>query len=147
MTNFSRRNISSMYNRMDRIFDDFFGGRPAFLRSESGDWDWSPPVDITESDDSLEIRAEVPGLTKNDVSVEVNENVLTVRGERKQENGDKNEAVHRIERAYGRFQRTFTLSKSVRSKDAKASFKDGVLTLSIPKIEQPKPTAIPISVE
>lgn len=147
MTNLSRRNISSMYNRMDRIFDDFFGGRPAFLRSESGDWDWSPPVDITESGDSLEIRAEVPGLTKDDVSVEVNENVLTIKGERKQENGDKNEAVHRVERAYGRFQRTFTLPRSVRSEDAKASFKDGVLTLSIPKIEQPKPKAIPINVE
>ncbi len=147
MTNLTRRNLSSIYNRMDRIFDDFFGGGPAFLRPETGDWDWSPPVDISETGDHVEFRAEVPGLSKEDVSVAVTENVLTLQGEKKQESEVKDETVHRVERAYGRFNRSFTLPKSLRTEQAKASFKDGVLTLSIPKAEQTKPKEIQISVE
>lgn len=147
MTNLTRRNLSSIYNRMDRIFDDFFGGRPAFLRPDTGDWDWSPPVDVSESDNHVEIRAEVPGLSQDDVSVSVTENVLTLKGEKKQESEVKDETVHRVERAYGRFHRSFTLPKSLQTDGAKASFKDGVLTLSIPKVEQPKPKEIQISVE
>lgn len=147
MTNLTRRNLSSIYNRMDRIFDDFFGGRPAFLRPDTGDWNWSPPVDISESDNHVEIRAEVPGLSQDDVSVSVTENVLTLKGEKKQESEVKDETVHRVERAYGRFHRSFTLPKSLQTDGAKASFKDGVLTLSIPKVEQPKPKEIQISVE
>jgi HSP20 family protein len=78
---------------MDRIFDDFFGGGPAFLRPETGDWDWSPPVDISETGDHVEFRAEVPGLSKEDVSVAVTENVLTLKGEKKQESEVKDETV------------------------------------------------------
>ena len=147
MTNLTRRNLSSIYNRMDRMFDDFFGGRPAILRAETKDWDWSPPVDISESGSHVEIRAEVPGLSQDDVSVSVTENVLTFKGEKKQESEGKDETAHRVERAYGRFHRSFTLPKSLQTDGAKASFKDGVLTLSIPKVEQPKPKEIQISVE
>ena len=147
MTNLTRRNLSSIYNRMDRMFDDFFAGRPAILRAGAGDWDWNPPVDISESDSQVEIRAEVPGLSKEDVSVAVTENVLTLQGEKKQESDVKDETVHRVERAYGRFSRSFTLPKNIQTDGAKASFKDGVLTLSIPKLEQPKPKEIHISVE
>lgn len=147
MTNLTQRNLSSIYNRMDRIFDDFFGGRSVFLRPETGDWDWSPAVDISETDNHVEIRAEVPGLSKEDVSIALTENILTLKGEKKQESDVKDETVHRVERAYGRFHRAFTLPKSLQTEEAKATFKDGVLTLFIPKVEQHKPKEIQISVE
>lgn len=142
-----KRHLFDIYDGMDRIFDDFFGRWPAFLRAESRDWDWRPPVDISETDDNVEIRAEIPGLSEKDVSVSVTDNVLTLKGEKKHESEVNEENYHRVERAYGHFHRSFTLPANLQTDNAKATFKDGVLTLSIPKAEEVKPKEIKISVE
>jgi HSP20 family protein len=109
--------------------------------------DWSPRVDIAETDNEFIIKAEVPEIKKEDVKVTVDNGVLTIRGERKQEKEEKNKKFHRIERYYGGFSRTFTLPNNVDETKIEASFKDGMLNLQIPKVEEAKPKAIEVKVK
>ena len=139
--------IVRMHGDMEQVFDDFFGKRPAFLSADYRRWDWRPPVDISDTDDAVEVRAEMPGLSEKDINVTVKDNVLTLKGEKKHESDVKEENYHRHERAYGRFQRSFALPTNLETDNAKATFKDGVLTLSIPKSEQAKPKEISVSAE
>lgn len=138
------RNLFTLHNDMGRVFDDFF--RPARHRAENHRWDWLPAVDVLEADNHIEIRAEVPGLSEKDIHVSVTDDVLTVRGKKRHESEDKENRYHRVERSYGRFERSFTLPKNLNTDDIKAAFKAGVLTVSVPKAEQAKPKEIPISV-
>jgi HSP20 family protein len=109
--------------------------------------DWSPRVDITETDSSYEIVAEIPGVRKKDVKVTVDNGVLTVSGERKQEKEEKDKKLHRVERYYGSFCRSFALPDNVNSSNVKATFDGGVLNLTLPKTEQSQPKAIEVKVE
>jgi HSP20 family protein len=109
--------------------------------------DWSPRVDIAETDNEFIIKAEVPEIKKEDIKVTVDNGVLNIRGERKQEKEEKNKKFHRIERFYGSFSRTFTLPDNVDEKKIEASFKDGMLNLQIPKVEEVKPKAIEVKVK
>ena len=109
--------------------------------------DWSPRVDITETDKAFVIKAEIPGVRKEDVKVTVENGVLSICGERKQEKEEKGEKFHRVERHYGSFCRSFTLPANADEGTIKAAFKDGMLTLEIPKTEEEKPTAIEVNVE
>jgi HSP20 family protein len=101
-------------------------------------------VDITENENSYVVKAELAGLSKDDVKITMKEDVLTIRGEKKSETKSENENVHLLERRYGRFVRAFRLPSSVNSKKIDATFKDGILTLSLPKAEEAKPKEIEI---
>jgi len=134
-----------MREDMDKLFDNFFSARPS--RTGLLEGAWQPSVDISETDDEIIVKAELPGLTHDDVNISLTDNVLTLKGEKKQEKEDKGENYHRVERSYGSFQRTFTLLSSVQSENTKATFKNGILTINIPKTEEAKPKEIKINVE
>jgi HSP20 family protein len=108
--------------------------------------DWVPTADITEDDKEYLIRAELPDLRKEDVKVTVENGVLTISGERKFEKEEKQKKYHRVERAYGRFVRSFTLPDDADADGVKADFKDGMLTVHLPKNEQAKPKQIEVKV-
>jgi HSP20 family protein len=140
--------LAGIQDRMNRIFDDAFRGvsRP----SSEDDWafggSWAPSVDIYEQDGNIVLKAELPGIDPKDVDVRVENNVLTLRGERKLESEVKREDYHRVERAYGKFSRSFTLPSVVDTEKIKADYKDGVLQVSLPQREEAKPKQISIAV-
>ncbi|MBC8552701.1 MAG: Hsp20/alpha crystallin family protein [Candidatus Brocadiales bacterium] len=137
------REIEDMFDRYDRAV-----GLPRIGTQEvmtSGDW--SPRVDIVENDNEFLIKAEIPEVKKEDVKVSVDNGVLTLKGERKQEKEEKGKKFHRVERYYGSFTRSFTLPENVDESKIKATFKDGMLNLQVPKTEKAKPKAIDVKVE
>lgn len=109
--------------------------------------DWSPRVDIVETEKEFTIKAEIPEVKKEDVKVTVDNGVLTLRGERKQEKEEKNKKFHRVERYYGSFTRSFTLPDNVDESKIEASFKDGMLNLQVPKTEKTKPKGIDVKIK
>ena len=141
------RDLVTLQDRMNRLFDDAFhgGGRTA----TEEDWAmgaWAPAVDIYEQDGSIVLKAELPGVNPKDVDVRVENNILTLRGERKFEGEVKKESYHRVERAYGTFTRSFTLPNVVDTEKIKAEYKDGLLRMTLPKKEEARPKQISISV-
>ncbi len=136
-------NLFNLHNEMGKIFGDLFASQEGETNDEHTSW--MPTVDISETENGFEIRAELPGVVEDDVHVSVTDNLLTIKGEKRQEEETDNKNYHRVERRYGNFQRSFTLPRDVETTDIKAGYKDGVLTLTIPKAEAAKPTEIPIS--
>jgi len=108
--------------------------------------DWTPSVDISETEEEFHIKAELPEVKKEDVQVTLDNGVLTLQGERKEEREEKGRKVHRIERSYGRFVRSFALPDLVDTAKVKAEFKDGILHLHLPKSEKARPKAIEVKV-
>ncbi|MFQ6003024.1 MAG: Hsp20/alpha crystallin family protein [Candidatus Zixiibacteriota bacterium] len=139
------RDLLSIQDEMNRLFDDFFG-RPV-TRPTWTEEVWSPYVDVSETKDNVIVNAEIPGMSKDDVKVSVQDNVLTLSGEKKQEKEEKDANYHRIERSYGSFSRSFTLPTSVQPDKVKATYKNGILKITLPKTEEVKPKEIPISIE
>jgi len=141
------RDLVAVQDRLNRIFDDTFRGNP---RGSDEDWalggQWAPSVDIFEHEGNLVLRAELPGIEPKDVDVHVENNVLTLRGERKFESEVKREKYHRVERAYGTFSRSFTLPNVVDTEKIKAEYRDGVLNVTLPTKEEAKPKQISINV-
>jgi len=138
------RNLLPFQEEMNRLFNEVFRGG----NGEEAGWGlrtWTPPVDIYETDDALVLKAELPGVSKDDVSIEVHQNTLILRGQRKHEAEVKEENYHRVERAYGTFQRSFVLPTMVDQEKVQAAFKDGVLELRLPKLESAKPKRIAIT--
>ena len=127
---------------MNRFFEDF-----ADEGEEKSVIQWSPRVDITELEDRFEIASELPGMKKDDVKVELKENILTISGEKSGQNEKKDRNLHVCERVYGSFSRSFRLPPHVKSEDIKAEFKDGVLNLEIPKSEEAKPKQIEVKIK
>lgn len=109
--------------------------------------DWAPKVDITEDKKEYLIKAELPEVKKEDVTVTVDNGVLTLRGERRHEKEEKDKRIHRVERSYGSFARSFTLPDNVDESDIKASYRDGMLNLRIRKTEKSKPEMIEVKVD
>ena len=107
---------------------------------------WTPPVDIQETEKEYIVKADLPDVKKEDVKVEIDEDVLTVEGERNQEKEEKNKRFHRTERTYGKFVRRFALPTHVDGAAVRAEFKDGVLNVHLPKTEAAKPKAIEVKV-
>ena len=122
--------------------NDIFGETPFSTNQETGQW--APAVDIRETEDALQMQVELPGIAKEDVKLEVKDGVLTVSGERRYEKDVKEENVHRIERAYGHFTRSFSLPRNVNAETVEATMKDGVLHVKLPKLDSAKPKAIAI---
>ena len=137
------------WREIDDVFDRY--ARAGLPRGRSQEiartGDWAPRVDIAETDKAFVIKAEVPEVKKEDVKVTVDNSVLTVTGERKQEKEEKGKKYHRVERYYGSFTRSFTLPENVDQKNIKATFKDGMLNLEIPKTKEVKPMAVEVKVE
>jgi len=138
--------MSDIQERINRLFDETFGRYPA-TRRETLERTWSPQVDIYEDRENIVVKAELPGIKKEDVSIEVKDNILTLSGERKHEKETKKENYHRIERSYGKFNRSFSLPDPVKVDKVKANYRDGVLEITLPKSEEAKPKAIPIKIE
>ncbi len=135
----------AVYTDMARLLDSFLGeGRGATGLQK---FDWAPRVDVEEFDDRLEITAEIPGMEKDNINIEVQEGILTIRGERKFENDKKEKNYHICERRYGTFARSFALPENVKEEDVEAEYKDGVLKLTVPKTEPVKPKEIKIKVK
>ena len=129
--------VRDIQRQMDSVFNDFWGGDQRLARRQGGQGGgletWAPVVDMRESDNSFIIHAELPGIKKEDISLDLNDNVLTLTGERKEKKKEENERVYRVERTYGKFSRTFTLPKNADTSKILANFQDGVLELNIPK--------------
>lgn len=139
------RELEEVSDRLNRMF-----ARPA-TRTVNGKEtmivaDWTPSVDISETEGEYQIKAEIPDVKKEDVKVTLEDGVLTIQGERKQEKEEKGKKYHRIERSYGSFVRTFSLPDVIDEDKVKAEFKDGVLNLHLPKSEKAKPKAIEVKV-
>jgi HSP20 family protein len=138
------RELEEMSDRLNRVFT-----RPA-MRTNGKEQltvaDWMPIVDISETDGEYVIKAELPEVKKEDVKVTVENGVLTLQGERRQEKEEKGKKYHRVERSYGSFVRSFTLPESIDESGVKAEYKDGVLHLHLPKSEKVKPKAIEVKV-
>jgi HSP20 family protein len=139
--------LASIQSRMNRIFDDTFRGQRG---GAEDDWalggNWAPAVDIFEQNGNIVLKAELPGIDPKDVDIRVENNVLSLRGERKFESEVNRENCHRVERAYGTFSRSFTLPNVVNTEKIKADYHDGVLQVTLPQKEEAKPKQISISV-
>jgi HSP20 family protein len=138
------RELSTLQNEMNRLFGSVFdtptqpnGGT---LRR------WMPAMDLIETEDHFVLRADLPGMSEEDVNLEVEERVLTISGERKAEHTETKEGYHRVERAFGSFSRSLTLPEGIDAEAVTASFDRGVLEVRIPKPEQRKPRKISIGV-
>jgi len=136
--------ILSMQREINNLFDTFFRGSV----EDSGlvPTAWNPAVDITEHDSTFVVKVELPGVSKDDVRITIQDNMLTIRGEKKQEKEIKGTNVHRTERSYGVFQRSFNLPSSVRADAIEAKYADGVLNINLPKAEEAKRKEIEVKV-
>ncbi|MBM3324834.1 MAG: Hsp20/alpha crystallin family protein [Calditrichaeota bacterium] len=126
-------------NQMSQLMDNIFGES-----AESDVVAWGPAVDIAENDDNYQIVAELPGIRMDEVKISLENNVLTIRGEKRHEVTENKRNYRRIERCYGQFQRSFTLPSSVNAEEVKAEMDNGVLTITLPKAEEAKAREIPI---
>ena len=138
------RDLMRMREEMNRLFGQYFREG----EGEEGTWltgGWAPPVDIHETDEALFVKAELPGFSKDDIHIDLHNNRLTLRGERKHETEVKEEQYHRRERAYGSFQRAFQLPTMIDQDKVTANFQNGLLELRLPKIEAAKPKRIAVT--
>ena len=129
-------------NQLNRMFNDFFGR----ATQEQNLTTWAPAVDIYEGEHQLVVKADLPDIKPEELDIRVENNILTIRGERKFEKKVDEKNYLRVERAYGSFARSFSLANTVNTDAIKADYKDGVLTLSVPKREEAKPKQIKVNV-
>jgi HSP20 family protein len=133
------RELNALQGEMNRLFNSFFDEGAESRRR------WAPAVDLLEREDSLVLKADLPGLTEDDVQIELRDNVLTIAGERKAEHEDQQNGYYRVERSFGRFSRSLQLPEGVDAERISAQFTNGVLEVTIPKPEQRKPRRIEIA--
>lgn len=137
--------ILDMQRGINRMFDRFFRG--GLWEEDLVPSTWSPEVDIGEEDGRFVVKVELPGVDKANVKITTQDNILTIRGEKKQERESKGSNYHRVERSYGSFQRSFSLPSSVKNDKIEASFSDGVLSVALPKAEEAKRKAIEVKIK
>jgi HSP20 family protein len=138
------REVSRLRSEMDRLWDEYFGtGRRAFRMEEA----WLPAVDISETGDKITVKAEIPGMEAKDIEISMVGDTLTIKGEKKAETEEKDENYHMVERSYGSFSRAVKLPAVVDAEKVEATYKNGVLTVVLPKKEEVKPKAIEIKAE
>lgn len=137
------RELASLQGEMNRLFNSFFDVPAA---GNGGAQSWVPAMDLLEADEHYILRADLPGMSEEDVHVELDDTVLTISGERSKESHTSREGYHRVERATGAFRRTLTLPEGIDADSIAASFDKGVLELRIPKPEERKPRRVEIAV-
>lgn len=137
------RELVTLRDDMDRFFNSFFGRTPG----EDIDGVWAPVVDIEEDKDNYVVKAELPGMKKEDIKISVRANVLSLIGERKYGTEDKDKTYHRIERSYGKFVRSIALPTEVDGDKVKAVYQDGILTITLPKPDLMKPKEVDIEIK
>lgn len=135
------KDLQAIQEKIDRIFEESLRGK------DIASGLWTPAVDIYETDDAIILEAELPGMNEKDIEVRVEDNVLTIKGERKIEQERKEENYYRMERYYGAFQRSFTLPSNVETDKIRAEYKKGILKVLMPKKEQAKPKQIKVEVK
>ena len=136
------REVSRLRSEMDRLWDEYFGtGRRALRPMEEG---WLPAVDVSETGDKITVKAEIPGMEAKDIDIAMVGDTLTIKGEKKAEKEEKDENYHMVERSYGSFSRSMKLPATVDPDKVDASYKNGVLTIVLPKKEEVKPKPIEI---
>lgn len=140
------RELDSFQTDMNRLFDDFFGAGTG-NRNGAARRRWIPAMDLVETDDHLVLRADLPGMSEDDVNIEIKDNALTVTGERKAEHEEGHEGFYRVERAFGAFSRSLSLPEGIDADAVTANVDHGVLEVRIPKPEERQPKRIPISGE
>jgi len=138
------RGMFDLQRRINQLFDNSASTAPGEGIALST---WTPAVDIYEDDSAFLIKLELPEVSREDVKVNLNDNTLSINGERRFENEDKRDGYHRVERSYGQFYRSFTLPPNVDTQSINAQFKDGMLRLTLPKKEEAKPKQIQVNVE
>ena len=135
--------LRTLRREMDKLWEEFFGGQD-LVSSEAA---WVPAIDISETKDAIIVRAEIPGMDAKDIEINLTGDVLTIRGEKKQETEEKDENFHRIETRYGAFQRAIRVPVSVDAEKIQAKYEKGVLKITLPKKEEAKPKHIEVKVE
>lgn len=140
------RELNTLQSEMNRLFNTLFDTPPADGGTVGTLRRWIPAMDLVETDDEFVLRADLPGLSEQDVNIELEDNVLTISGERKSEHEQRREGYYRVERASGAFSRSLTLPEGIDADSIKASFDKGVLEVRIPKPEERKPRKVAISV-
>ena len=136
--------LETLQENVNRLFHEAAGRsrrEPPIERA------WAPVVDVVTDEEKIVVKAELPGMKREDIDVELTGDALSIRGERKFENEEKKDDYVRMERAYGRFERSFTLGVPVKASEIKAAYKDGVLEVTIPKAEEVKPKKVEVAVE
>lgn len=126
--------MARLRDRMNRVFSDLSKGQPEPLDEA----EWKPPLDVLEDRDKIIVRADIPGVKPDEIDLSISGDVLNIKGERKRETDREDENYHAIERGYGRFDRRVVLPTSTRADSITASYKDGVLTVKLPKLEEEK---------
>lgn len=139
------RELEEIHNRLTGMFD-----RPSLRRDDKREWlaesEWSPMVDISETDKSYTVKVELPEMKREDIKVSLENGMLAISGERKFEKEEKDRKYHRVERSYGSFMRTFSLPDNADPNQVNAEYRDGVLTVNVGKSEAAKPRAIDVKV-
>ena len=138
------RELSTLQNEVNRLFNTVFDAPTPGGNGGNAMRRWMPAMDLVETDEHFVLRADLPGMTEADVNIELEDNVLTVSGERRAEHEEKREGFYRVERAFGTFSRALTLPKGIDPEAVNASFSNGVLEVRVPKPEQRKPRKISI---
>ncbi len=138
-------NLTEEFNRINRLIRNVFGTdetaeRPLLKTS------WMPPVDIIEDKDNYYLFVELPGLKRDDVKVDYEDGVLTIRGEKKSQREEKDRTYHRLERTFGQFERSFRVPSRIKEDQIDARFENGVLKITLPKVEEVKPREIEIKI-
>ena len=147
MTNITRtpnRSLRTLQNEIDQVFSRLFPTSDENGRNEGDTRMWAPRTDMVETADNYEIRLDLPGLSKDDLNINMQERQLTVSGERQHQARNEGDEFVRVERAFGHFHRSFTLPQSIQESNIEAAYEDGVLTITVPKAEESKPRQISI---
>ena len=139
------KDLGRMRNEMDRLWDSFFEGRPRMGVDEGGHW--LPSVDVSETKNDIVVKAELPSMDPKDLDISLSDGSLVIKGEKKHEKEEKDENYHFVERSYGSFVRTIQLPREVKHDKISASYKNGVLKVTLPKSEEAKTKEIKVQVQ
>lgn len=145
MPNMIRFSPSTELRRLQREIDQIFNGLYPGTEEETETMQWTPRVDLSETDDAYLIHMDVPGINRDDLEINFQDGTLTIRGHRAESHREEHGSVVRMERSYGRFFRSFSLPSSIQADDISASYEDGVLKINVPKAEESKPKRIELS--
>lgn len=142
-----RRDVPDVFNEMEDMIRKMWYGFPFHQMTEDIDVEWTPRLDVSETDKDIEITADLPGMEKKDINVSLEDDLLTIKGERKQEKKESGKHYHSVERRYGSFYRSLRLPTEVQSAKINASFNDGVLKITLPKTKKAKKKVAQIEVK